>query len=330
MTRLLKNIALIVTVAVPSLAGVATVEAGCGGGGHFAGARHIATCPSTRPVVTTTRFQRVETAPVQVAPQIVQPVADRDFELLQVLRRNPELAARHRSLCVRLNAKFARFLPVTQLIPLAPAVVVNKAVVAPQPTATIQPTVVETPVATTPVATTPVATTPAAEVAPAAAPVAPPATTAVSPAPIDTPAPAVATPAAPPADLPPGLDAADPVAPVSTAPAGLPAGLPDAAATTISPELKPLVGLWRSVSTKADGSQEITEVNLKQNGVADVTIDSTINGKTSLTGTAAVQDGNLNLLQAGDKSVTLGKVLVAQADKVQLQRGNETLTLTRP
>ncbi len=366
MNRLLTGTCLFAAVAVSSLASISTAEAGGGfnrgsrlspfpsirlGGlpGSFTPIRRTSSRSSTRsstrscgttrvrvtpvhpapvhvaPVhVTPVQVAPVRVAPVEVAPVEVtpQPVADRDFELLQVLRRNPNLAAKHRDLCVRLNTKFARFLPASELIPL-PAVVEVQQTVA--PAAAVKESVVEPAPAVSPA---PAAAAPAVTPAPAATPA--PAVTTPAPA-AATPAPATPAPAAPPVDLPPGIGGATPAAAPAAAPADLPGGLPGgSAAAEISPELKPLVGLWRSVSTKADGSQEITEVNLKQNGVAEVTIDSTVNGKTSLEGKVAVQDGNLNLLQAGDKSVTLGKVLLAQADKVQLQRGNETLTLTRP
>ena len=238
---------------------------------------------------------------------------DVELQTFLLLRQNPLLAARHAGLAARLNLKYARALKPNQLITVNGKIAGGQQVIASQPAqAAAVPAGAATPVAGSGPAA-PAATPAAAAAVPAAAAATP---AAAAPAAGNA---AAQTPAAP----------ADGT--VSDLPSDLPTSAPPAGETAnvVPSELQPLLGLWRNVTKRPDGSEQITEIELAANGNAKVTVEAGLLGKQTIEGQFAVKDGNFNV-KKGEETITLGKVEKAEKDEVILKRGDLAFNFTRP
>ena len=81
--------------------------------------------------------------------------------------------------------------------------------------------------------------------------------------------------------------------------------------------------------SSVNGAQETTQVNLTADGKAEVTVEDNKLGKRSFNGALDISDGNFNVKE-GDQNMTLGKIVSANKDLVVLQRGDTTMSFTRP
>lgn len=147
--------------------------------------------------------------------------------------------------------------------------------------------------------------------------------------------PAAAPPAgAPPQNAPPGsaptVDApkSAPDEPRTAPPSPAAADSP-AAASAVPAELVPILGLWETETTGADGATKKFQLNLAKDGSATISVDGKAVGSGESKQTFEVADGNFNLVN-GDKKTTLGKVVSADKDKVVLNRNGKAITFVRP
>jgi hypothetical protein len=96
----------------------------------------------------------------------------------------------------------------------------------------------------------------------------------------------------------------------------------------VSAGLAPILGKWINTSPGADGAEQTTEIELKADGTAEVTVDSGV-GRVTLNRRFAVEDGNFTLIDGEAKQI-LGSVVSADKDRVVLKKGEVELAFTRP
>jgi hypothetical protein len=93
----------------------------------------------------------------------------------------------------------------------------------------------------------------------------------------------------------------------------------------ISDAMKGLLGTWRAVSRQGEGSLATIELQLNDNGTAQLTTPGK-DGKTSTTTRKANFDNQELKLVGGDKDITLGKLVESDARQMVLDRGGRQVT----
>ena len=93
--------------------------------------------------------------------------------------------------------------------------------------------------------------------------------------------------------------------------------------------LLPLMGLWQAVTKDAEGQTQRVLLNLEATGFATLTIPNADGGDTSINRKFAVENDQLNLID-GENRLTLGRILSADAEKVELVRAEGKITFVRP
>lgn len=138
---------------------------------------------------------------------------------------------------------------------------------------------------------------------------------------------------APAATQPAGQIPAQPVGPSQPGPApaqatpALPSPAP--AATAVPEALTPLLGLWETTKTDANGVETKLELNLESTGDATLGVTTGGIGPVSMKRRFTVENGQFQLVE-GDQKLTLGEVLSADKDRVVLKNGGDQIVFTRP
>jgi hypothetical protein len=96
----------------------------------------------------------------------------------------------------------------------------------------------------------------------------------------------------------------------------------------ISDAMRALLGTWRAVSRQGEGSLATIELQLNDNGTAQLTTPDK-NGKTSTTTRKANFDNQELKLTGGDKDISLGKLVESDARQMVLDRGGRQVTFVR-
>jgi hypothetical protein len=96
----------------------------------------------------------------------------------------------------------------------------------------------------------------------------------------------------------------------------------------ISDAMKGLLGTWRAVSRQGEGSLATIELQLNDNGTAQLTTPGK-DGKTSTTTRKANFDNQELKLVGGDKDISLGKLVESDARQMVLDRGGRQVTFVR-
>lgn len=96
----------------------------------------------------------------------------------------------------------------------------------------------------------------------------------------------------------------------------------------ISDAMKGLLGTWRAVSRQGEGSLATIELQLNDNGTAQLTTPGK-DGKTSTTTRKANFDNEELKLTGGDKDISLGKLVESDARQMVLDRGGRQVTFVR-